>query len=202
MSETQEFETGEEAINATVEKSKGSPDSFQRTLRENAEGLDAQEKAKVDQYRNGIRGSLQGVMIDKLPDNVGGLYDGSVKIAQSTLEVRGSIEETLAMANETWKHEQFHLKNKHLEPVNTGASAQGENVVTIGGRSFTNRGIHEAITVANTGERFVSGEYRQFAQDLRSGLSSAGLTMAQAHEAINVKKDLSLIDDVSRTNSK
>lgn len=200
--ERKKFETGEEAINAAVEDTSGSPDDLQRKLKGNAEDLEDFEKAKVEEHQHGTRNALREVIVEKLPEGVGGLYNGDIKIAKSTLLVHGSIKNTLAMTDEASEHEHLHKKYNHLTPIQYGASADGNTAVTIGTKEFTDTGIHEAITVEKTGNRFVSQEYRHYQSDLRSGLAAAGLTMQQAHEAINVKRDLSLIDDASRSISK
>ena len=194
-----EYATGEDCINHTVLES-DTPHQLDNDLRTNAEHLEDAERAKVDRYRAGIRSSVRNVLIEDLDAGIGGQFDkaGDVTIAKNTLLVGKSIDATGRRSQETYRHEMYHKLHDHLDPVKTGNTAEGETVVTIGNYEFTEVTIHEAITVANTGDEFVSDDYRKYSSDLKAGLSSAGLTMEDAHQAINVKKDLSLIDDASR----
>ena len=193
------YRTGEECINDTVLNS-DSPDALLRELSENAEDLEAKEKAKVDEYRTGIRDSIRKVVIEDLPSGIGGQFDtsGEVTIATNTLLVGSSVEKTVAQAQETFRHEFYHQTNKHLDPLQRGASAHGEVVVTIGNFEFTDITLHEGLTVADTGNEFVSDDYRRHESDLKAGVAAAGLTMDAVRAAVNKDKDLSSIDDANR----
>lgn len=163
------------------------------------EGLEAQEREKVGRYIAGIRTALQGMVVKELPDNIGGLYNGSsVVMAAETLRVHSSIEDTVAQATETGEHERYHQQHKHMEAMQMGASAHGDAVVTIGNEAFTDTRMVEALTVHDTGAEFVSSEYVAHERAVSAALIRANLGWSDVRNAVNVRKDYGELDDQSR----
>ena len=76
--------------------------------------------------------------------------------------------------------------------------AHGEVVVTIGNVEFTEVSLIEGLTVAETGNAFVSEDYRRYESDLKTAVSAADLTLDAVRTAVNTEKDLSRIDDANR----
>ncbi len=191
--------SAEECINETVEQAAGSPDTFLQDVKGNAEHLEQQEKAKVYQYIDGVRGAIQGAVIADLPTGIGGTCsDQHIQIAEDALAVGDSIEMTIAKAQEIGDHEKYHRDNHHSAPMKVGASAKGDTVATIGREKFTDKRLVEALTVHETGNRFVAQSYIEHVEHTTRALVRANLDWNDLAEAINEKKDYGLVDDHSR----
>jgi hypothetical protein len=67
--------------------------------------------------------------------------------------------------------------------------------LVIGNRQFSQTKIIEALVVKETGDRFVSNEYRNNEQELDKAIAASGKTIDDVRHAVNVAKDLTLIDD-------
>jgi hypothetical protein len=155
-------------------------------------------REKVSKYVDGIKNSAKGMKVEKLEKGVGGLYNGKdVMIATTTLQVHRSIEETLAQAKETAMHEAYHKKGRHTEKYKT-LNHTGDTAVIIGGEELTDEQVVEGLTVAKTGDRFVSDGYKNHKQTLISAVNRAGISLEDVEEALNKKKNLALVDDHAR----
>ncbi len=187
------------------------------TVDEHADGVSGQELGKIVQKRSeqessaeaqkhvsewisGIQEHTKGAAIKQLDDGIGGLYDGSpkVQIAAETIKVRTSVKDTLARTKEVDEHEKFHLKGDHTADMIQGNTMEGNSVVTIGGKEFDETALIEGLTVAKTGDRFVSDQYRKYKQDLLSSIAAAGINLDDVEQAVNKEKDLRRIDDAAR----
>lgn len=189
--------SAEHLINATVGSGVAAGEMLAR-MEERARMLEAEERAKVQKYIAGIRPAISGVLVQALPSGVGGQYDGSgVAIARTTLLVGANIEETVAQAELTRAHENYHKLHHHTDPMQVVAETRHGIVVTIGGKGFTDEALVEGLTVMQTGDRFVSAEYVGFQNDLMGAMASAGLSVREVEDAVNVQKDLTLIDDAT-----
>lgn len=186
----------ETLINETLDEQESGA-AVLRLLNERKEELEASERAKIDSYVQGIRPQIANVMTEELDDGVGGLFDGKITIATETLRIHTSINNTIKQTEEVRRHEQYHMDNNHLAAMTVGDSAEGDIVVTIGGRQMTNKKFIEGLTVLETGDEFVSDDYKEDENDVEAGLADAGLTVADARKAV-ARKDLRLIDDHSR----
>lgn len=156
-------------------------------------------RSLVDKYVSGVESEVEGTHVEKAEAGVGGFYDGSrIVIAQSTLTVHNSIQETIQQTVETGKHEQYHADHAHMDPLQTGLSAQGTTVVQMGGHKFTEEALIEGLTVNHAGDEFVSHEYRGFRMQLLAAVSDAGLTIATVEQAVNDERSLMKIDDLNR----
>lgn len=194
-----EYEGAEEAINLTADETGGSSVDFIRRLQERAEALEADERARVMTYISETRSALSNTVIADLPSGVGGLYDGNnVYVSTDNLKVGDSVEEAARRIRETSAHEAYHKTHAHTAPFKLGASAQGSTAVTIGGEAFDDTRVVEALTVRETGNEFVSQGYVEHERRFFSALVRASLTIDDARKAVNEKKDLGLLDDVSR----
>jgi hypothetical protein len=197
--EHEEFTTAEECINETAAQTHGSPEAFRTALIASAESLEAVEKAQVLTYVSETRSALQGMTLNPLPAGIGGVYDGStITMATSTMMVGESIDATVAQINETAEHEKYHQTNAHTEAMKIGSSADGEHVVTIGSEKLTDTRLVEALTVHMTGKEFVSAGYVEHERIVTSALVRAALTWDDVEQAVNEKKDLTLLDDADR----
>ncbi len=190
-------ETGEQVINEAV-ASEESMEAKLRKMDEDKKKLEQSERAKVDQFIGGVRPLVQGVLVKDLGPRVGGLYDGENRyIAENVLYVTGSVNQTIAQITEIWDHEKYHEEHDHTAPMTTGSSAQGDAIVTIGEWKFTDEALIEGLTVAQTGDQFVSDGYKEFKGDLLTAVDAAGITISDVERAVD-KKNLTLIDDADR----
>jgi hypothetical protein len=190
--------TAEELINQTVDANDSS-EAIIADLRRNQEQLEQSERADIDRYINGIRPAVAGMLVEDLGDGIGGVYDGSnVTMGKISLYVHDSIAQTIERAEEVSEHEGYHQDHDHTAAMSVGSSAEGDTVVTIGGETFDETALIEGLTVSRTGDSFVSEEYVQYETTLQNAVARAGISITDVEEAVNKKKDLSLIDDADR----
>lgn len=187
-------------INGTIaeETEKGSLDAkdIAEKIEENTKGMREETRAEVGKYIDGIEPHIEGSTIDRLPQNIGGQYDGEkITIAAATLSVHNSIGETLRRVEETGEHEKYHEEHEHTEDLQAAPDAEGEEIVTIGGKKFTQTELIEGLTVQETGEEFVSTDYKNKADNLRTYTASVGISLEQLRAAVNKEKDVTLLDD-------
>lgn len=190
-------------VAAVEQEGQTSPDALKKKIDDDIGHVSAPARHHLVRYLNGMGESTQDMEMDDLGDGIGGEYDGSKKtMATDTMVVDESVETTVARMEETGDHEKFHADNKHLEPMETAATAESPETLVMGGQKFqTDTPVKEGWTVENTGNVFVHDIYRQYQQDLMNAASAAGIGMEQLHEAIDEKKDLTLIDDRTRETS-
>jgi len=194
-------------INRNVEEAEkegvNSPDRLKQKISAGMQHVFGETRHHVDIYLNGMKSATEGMQVEDLDDGIGGLYDGSKpKMATDTLEVSSTVEGTVERMEEVSDHEHYHQDNDHLAPMKTAATKDDPNVLVLGGQKFTTDvPLVEGLTVHDTGNRFVSAEYKQMEQDLLDGASAAGIGMDTLRTAINEQKDLTLIDDRTRKNS-
>jgi len=194
----QEEQTAENVINQNAD-GMHSPDTFVASLENDLQNLEAAEREKVQQYIAHMRPIMAGVLIDDLGGNTAGLYNGSaIFVDQGVLMVGHSMDQTIAQTKEVKDHETYHAENDHTASMQIVEDTRGSFVATIGGRQFTEEGLIEGLTVMQTGHEFVSTEYVGFENSLASAIGSAGLDVSDVKEAVNEKKDLTLIDDRTR----
>ena len=186
----------QELINQTVAEA----DSAESIIGE----LERQQEAArehsetIQKYIDGVRPQIQGAVVEKMEPGVGGECDGSnVKLAKETLVVDTSVDETIAFATEVREHEDYHLEHDHTAPMQKADSATGDSVVQIGGADFTDTELIEGMTVARTGETFVSGEYKRYKADLLAAVGRAGINLDDVEKAID-QKDLRQIDQAQK----
>jgi len=182
----------QELINRTVAEA-DSAKSIIDDLEKQQEAAEEQS-ATIQKYIDGIRPQINGAVVEKMKQGIGGMYDGSdVKLAKATLVVYRSVDETVAMTEEVRAHEDYHAKHDHTAPMQAADSAQAGGIVEIGGNQFNHVALIEGLTVARTGEKFVSTTYQQYKAELLEAVSKAGIDLNVVEQAIN-KKDLRLID--------
>ncbi len=193
-------------INGVVKKEmqrggERSPDKLAASLREASKEASKEAQAGVQEHIAALQRLTQGSVIDVLPAGVGGQWDGSkIRIATGTVLVgAGDVSETVARMNETGQHEAYHEKHDHTASLIVGASAEGDTVATIGGTAFTQTELIEGLTVLETGHEFVSADYRGYEGTLVSAVSASDVTMDDVRKAVNLTKDLTLVDDASRS---
>lgn len=189
----------EELINQTVDEA-DSADNIIGELEDSKEMLEASEAATVQQYIDGIRPQIEGAMVTDLDPGVGGLYDGSpqVKIAEDMLVIDQSVDATIARLEEVREHENYHAENNHLEPMDVVHDTRTDAFAVIGGQEFTETELIEGLTVMQTGNTFVSDEYRDHERTLEAAMAASGQSVEDIEEAVNHAKDITLIDDRSR----
>lgn len=154
----------------------------------------------VVEYVDALRTFSHDAAIAPLPDGIGGLYDGSITIATSTVEVgSGGVEQTVAQMQEVYDHELYHAVNNHTDAMMTWG---GEPNVVIAGQEFSTTEVIEGLTVTDTGEEFVSEDYQNYAEDLQTAVYQVGLTLNDVRRAVNDEKDFTKIDDRKRVQEK
>ncbi len=154
------------------------------------------ETAQVAEYIGALRTFTHDVTIGALPEGVGGQFDGSITIALDTVKVGPKgVEETIAKMQEVFDHEAYHALNHHTDAMMTW---DGAPTVIIAGEGFTTTEIVEGLTVAETGEDFVSGKYKDHKRYLLSSIVQADLPLEDVKDAVNNTKDLKEIDDRGR----
>lgn len=181
-------------INKALDEQKGETDAggLINAIQEKTEGLQSDVRSRISKFVTGIRPNLEGVRIRQLESGIGGQWNGETTISTSTLEVRGSIEETLRRTEEVAEHEGYHDENDHK---GIGNSAGGDGAfVTIGGVEMTEEAFIEGLTVSQTGNEFVSDEYRSFESDFQKAVGAAGISIEEVETAVK-EKDLASIDD-------
>jgi hypothetical protein len=144
-------------------------------------------------YVHALREQSHSFVVDALPPGVGGQFDGSsIDVAPGVLIVDRSIEETVDRMKEVTAHEAYHAMHNHTDAMMTYA---GEPTVVIAGEEFSTTDIIEGLTVADTGNQFVSDEYQEMEERVRRATARAGIGLDGAREAVNQAKDLTTIDD-------
>lgn len=181
-------------INTTVLEERA-PEKIFLELKAQRERLDAGHRAQIDRYIAGVRPAVAGALVEPLPQNVGGQWDGDqVSLATASLLVGESVKETVDRLEETRAHEEYHKCYDHTASMIAGASADDSSIVQIGGKKFDDTALIEGVTVARTGEQFVSAQYRRYKADVLSALANAGIGLSTLEQAIEAK-DLRPVDD-------
>ncbi|MFH1286180.1 MAG: hypothetical protein ABII02_00295 [Candidatus Magasanikbacteria bacterium] len=158
-------------------------------------------KVQPDLNNLKIRGDL--IKMDTAGEGeVGGIYEkGKVAISPNTLRIYdpSKIDEAKERVTFVKEHEEYHKEHAHDQKIKRADSSVGEKIVTIGGESFTEIELVEAINmidVPNSTE-FASGQYKKWAKNLLAAVSRAReeVKIDDVRRAINEKKDVSEIDD-------
>ena len=207
MSESLQIDSAEALITNVVEAQAAESGSFSAqklasSVTDAAGVLPENEQQLVSQYVASLGNFTHGEIIKTLPEeNVAGLYNGNIFIDTDTVEVpEGGITEAIAHMEETVRHEAYHALHKHLAPITVGGSAEGDIAVTIGEIGFTRTELIEGLTVLDTGNVFVSDEYREFQANLEKGVANSDISMDDVRTAVNKEKDLTKINDHSAAN--
>lgn len=179
-------------VNETVDTAEGQSNADLARSIETAAKEQGLEKQTAE-YVNVLREQSHAFVVDALPPGVGGQFDGSrIDVAPTVLTVDKSISQTVDQIQEVTAHEAYHAMHNHTDAM---MSYAGGPRVVIAGQEFTETEIIEGLTVADTGNQFVSDGYRQHEEKLRSAAASAGIGMDAVRVAVNEKKDLTEIDD-------
>lgn len=198
--EAHEPSSAEELINRTVASVEGS--SVVSALSRGKEALAAGERASVERYIQAMRPIYAAMLVDDFGGNTAGLYDGSsISIDRRVAMVDASVDTTVDRAREVYEHERYHQRHRHTEPLAVMADTREDIAAVIGGVAFTETALVEGLTVARTGDSFVSAEYGAYKQNLLGGIARAGLNIADVERAVNDEKDLTRIDDRARESS-
>ncbi|MDD5623909.1 MAG: hypothetical protein PHI23_04340 [Candidatus Peribacteraceae bacterium] len=177
-------------INGAVAEADGgalSQHTLADRIEERAEGVDL---PGVSQYLAALRSFHHESIVTPLPEGVGGRFDGSsIEIATDTMEVGSEgVAETIARVQEVQAHELYHAVHHHTEALVT--AGEGPSSVFIAGEGFSVTELIEGLTVAKTGDRFVSAQYREYKGRLLSCVGRAGLGLDDVEKAVNRRKDL------------
>jgi hypothetical protein len=193
--ETETFGTAETLINQSV-LSGVSSSQILASIDAGKEQLEAQERAAIDSYIQAMRPIYAAMIVDEFSGNTAGLYDGSqIYVDQSVMMVGQSVDTTIAQAQEVYEHEHYHQTNNHLAPMQVVADVRDGVYAVIGGVSFTQTELIEGLTVAETGNQFVSAEYKAHERALRKAASASGVGLQGIAQAVNVAKDITHVDD-------
>ncbi len=191
----QTFETAEDLINQSVLEGDSSSEIL-ASIDSGKEHLEAQERATIDSYIAAMRPIYAAMVVDEFSGNIAGLYDGSqIYVDQAVMMVGESVDTTIAQAQEVYDHETYHQANNHLAPMKVVAGMRDGVYAVIGGVAFTQTELIEGLTVAETGNQFVSAEYKAHERAIRKAADASGEGISGIAEAVNNKKDLTLIDD-------
>jgi hypothetical protein len=192
----------QEVVQEETEKGKSSPRELTSALEEEIRREAPAVQILVRQYIVGLlKLTKYGASVAELPQGVGGLYDGRVRIAEATIqpdEQAPDVTTLLARIEETNEHEGYHARFHHEQPLIVPPAAQERGfAATIGGERFIGEEeIKEALTVTDTGDRFVSAEYRLRMQKLLRAVEiSPTLTLEDIRKAVNGDHDLTAIDE-------
>ncbi len=186
------------AVDRAEDRGNVSAQELGRTIEYAAAGLELNDQ-EVRQYIAAIQRMSHDAAIGPLPDGVGGQFNGSITIATNTLKVpaaeagRHGVSQTIARMEEAFEHELYHAMHHHTDPMMT---YDGSSTVVIAGEGFETTEIIEGLTVATTGEEFVSEEYKSYKARLLQCIDEADLTLGNVEKAVD-RKDLGLIDDRS-----
>lgn len=208
-------EYGTTLINGTLEalQNEGGGytlDELGRRVQRNAK-LQGNETESIKAYVSLLQAGSHTCIAETLPATIGGKFDGSrIFINYSTLQVGSHIGEATARIQEVIAHEVYHAVHHHTDPVVLATHAlqehdsfmsdvpSSEPEVIIGNEEFTYEEVVEGLTVTETGEEFVSTDYRGYGERIQSALVRSHLSMNNLRRAVNEEKDLTLVDD--RTN--
>lgn len=186
------------ALEGLKEKGQLSPQAIRQQLEQYRKGARSQTAKLLGTYVDGldtIQEEIPDAKVEDLPDSIGGQFDGArVTIAEETLNVRGDIQRTVTAMEETARHEAYHEEHEHTKPMTVAQGKEGDVIVTIGGRDFTQTELIEGMTVHKTGNETVSDDYRSMEQDLVSAASAEGIDMNEVEAAIDTH-DVSVLDD-------
>ncbi len=193
--ETTTFDTADMLINQSVLEGNSSSQILASIDAGKAQ-LEAQERATVDSYITSMRPIYAAMVVDKFSGNIAGLYDGSkIYVDQTVMMVGQSVDTTIAQAKEVYDHEKYHQTNNHLAPMQVVADVRDGVYAVIGGVAFTETELIEGLTVAETGNQFVSAEYKEHERALRKAADASSVGLQGIAHAVNVAKDISRIDD-------
>lgn len=182
-------------INTTILE-QGSSGSILSALNERKVDLETSERATVQRYIDAMRPVYAAMIVDDFSGNTAGLYDGSaIYVDRNVMMVGRSLETTIAQAGEVHAHETYHQTNHHLAPMQVVADARAGVYALIGGIAFTETELVEGLTVAETGNAFVSHDYRRYEDMVRQAAATSGQGIDGIATAVNKKKDLTLVDD-------
>ena len=204
--EAQEFITADAVINDVVDNEVAnggivSPDSIANEVAERSEVLTEDQKILTQKYITCIQGFTHGAVIKTLEDGVGGMYDGSVFIAEETIRIGSSVQSTIEQTEETMAHEAFHKDHLHTQEYITSPLADEGAFVVIGGEEFSREVFIEGLTVLKTGERYVSADYRNRMNFVLNSIYKSDVSLDEVVYA-SKSHDLTKIDDRSRKNQK
>lgn len=187
-------QTAEELINTTVENAESETGVISE-LNKKKEMLEAGERATIDYYIQETRPIYAGMMVDDFEGNIAGLYDGSaIYVDRSVLMVGESVEQTVAQAEEVYDHESYHKAHKHTGPIHVMAETKDDIALVLGGVEFTETELIEGLTVAKTGDQFVSTEYVEYKNNLLKATVNAAISIDDVEQAVH-EKDVTVIDD-------
>jgi len=174
--------------------------NFANTVDTAAEQAPEEVQRLLAQYLAGFQTTTHNAVVNALPEGVGGQFDGNtVFIAASTMEVGPEgVATTVEQIGETLRHEAYHKLNAHTAALTVGGSAKGDIAVTIGEIGFTRTELIEGLTVLDTGNVFVSDEYREFEANLKKGVAQSDVSMDDVRRAVNEEKDLRRIDNSAK----
>lgn len=202
----EEYQTAQDVINDTLDDTSQQgvdAPTIYRKMEDRAEGLEEEERARVDLYVRTVRDETSDVLINKDEARIGGTFDGSrkrlngqnMKLDDNT---DGAVTATLDRTESFDDHETYHERNKHLDPLKDGASADGNVKAVVGGVGLENP--IEGLTVLETDPegKYVSDTYVRYMGQVRSAMNRAGLSIEDFRHAINEEKDLGLLDDKTR----
>lgn len=194
-----------EVINGTIEDAGDQADKEEiiDALEERMGDGKSDIQPEVHEYIEGVRKLSHDAIITELPPGIGGQFDGSdIAIAKETLKVgENGVVETVKQLEETNRHEMYHALNGHTDPLLMpgGSEPDGTKVksgnVVIDEKEFSETQVIEGLTVAKTGDTFVSEDYKSNAKEFSEALDRAGLGLSDAERAVNEEKDLTRIDD-------
>nr|AIA18501.1 hypothetical protein [uncultured bacterium] len=195
-------------INAIVEQEVGdgpvAPKEIARKVEKDIHGVSAEARNQMQRWSKSMVDATKGGTVKKLDEGIGGVAtpDGW-HMAKETLKVSdGDIVTAEERMKETGNHEKSHIKHNHTAPMQTAANVHNRAALVLGGHSFkTDTEPVEAVTVDNTGKKFVSNGYRKHVDDVSAAAAAAGLTMNDVTNAVN-SHDFTKIDDRTRPDSK
>ena len=177
-----------------------SPEQLQTRIEIAATLVSDEAQPLVQQYLSTLQEFYNGATIEKLPKGIGGQFDGEVAIAAQAVEVdQQGVGTTIARMEEINEHEAYHADHNHLQSLEFVVTENGGSEVIIGQRSFDQEALIEGLTVAETGDTFVSDDYRAKMQNLLGAIDAApGLTLDGVRRAVNETKNMYEIDDRTR----
>lgn len=174
----------------------GSTEAALSYLEVRKQNLQAGERRRVGFYIANFRDIFHRMVVKPLGGNTAGLYDGSsIFLDESIPAVGGSVEQAVAQGLEVLDHEQYHQDHHHTAPMRAVEGSRAGIALVMGQQEFTQTAIVEALTVKETGHCFVHPLYLSFERALDSAMAASGKTIDDIRSAVNVKKDLTLIDD-------
>jgi len=162
-------------------------------------GISDQAVEQLVPFLDALEIQLSGAYIaDLSAHDAAGIWDGSSVLIDPYVIQTGNID----YVSQVRTHEEYHAKHEHHIPLRRGTqvASMDATVFQIGGLMFSQRELIEGLNTLDVDKgalaAYSADEYRAYAQKvLRAATQCTEHTLDEIRHAVNVSKDMSLVDD-------